>query len=324
MLIEKINTDYNNYRIPGLVMTQNGTLIGYYECRREVSDWAEIDLKIVRSVDKGETWETVKIISGKGHTLNNPVMIPNGNDVHFLYMRNYKELLYCKSEDDGISFPDTDEVKGVFEQGGFSYNVAAIGPGHGIIHNGNIIIPVWFAYNEEKPKAHYPSFIASIYSLDGGKSWKMGEIIGKETLINPSECAFAVTKDDKVLISIRNENDDKRRALSVSDTGYSGWSEPECCENLRDPICQGSMDSENGRIYHINCDNERDGTVVNNATGRLNLTIKISDDYFKTYKSIVVSEVGGYSDIAVHENEIYVLYEKDPTNDGLYFKKIKY
>ena len=49
MLIEKINTEYREYRIPGLILTEKGTLIGYYECRDSTSDWARIDLKIIRS-----------------------------------------------------------------------------------------------------------------------------------------------------------------------------------------------------------------------------------------------------------------------------------
>ena len=85
------------------------------------------------------------------------------------------------------------------------YNVAAVGPGHGIVHEGKMIVPIWFAQNKDDQLAHHPSIIATLYSTDGEK-WHLGELIGQKVLIDPSECALAVTADNKVLISIRNEN----------------------------------------------------------------------------------------------------------------------
>ncbi len=315
MWIEKAKTEYDNYRIPGLIMTEKGTLLAYYECRRTMSDWADIDLKVKRSSDKGQTWETVKIIPSGGDTTNNPVMIADGEVVHFLYLKNYKQLFYCQSKDDGITFTAPREITGVFDEGGFFYNCVAIGPGHSIVHNDTIIIPVWFAHNLAEEKAHLPSFVSCIYSKDHGENWHLGEKIDGAGLINGNECAYAVTKDGKVLISIRNTNDHHRRYLAVSDNGYDNWKGLAPCENLPDPFCQGSMDSRNGKIFHINCSNL--------SAERINLTVKISEDCFKTYESILVDEIGGYSDIAVSDDAIYVLYERSAEN-GLYFKKIPY
>ena len=63
----------------------------------------------------------------------------------------------------------------------------------------------------------------------------------------------------------------------------------------------GSMTHCNGIIYHSNCDS---------ATERKNLTVKISDDCFKTCRNIYVSDVGGYSDIAILEDKLFIVYEK--------------
>jgi len=314
VLLEKINGEYSNCRIPGLIRTEKGTLLAYYECRREFSDWADIDLKIIRSSDNGETWTTVKIIPSAGNTLNNPVMIVHGEDIHLLYCKNYNRLFYAKSMDDGLSFSEAEDISVVFENCGFFYSVVAVGPGHGIVHNDTLLIPVWFACNEEDPKAHKPSVIGTIFSKDNGVTWELGEIIGKEKLINPSECALGIDKDEKVLISIRNENPVHQRALAVSDTGYSGWEEVQFSDILTDPICQGSLDSYNGKLFHINCECQ---------TERKDLCIKISEDNFKTAQRILVDEEGGYSDIVVTEDWMYIIYERDLANDGLYFKKIK-
>ena len=132
-------------------------------------------------------------------------------------------------------------------------------------------------------------------------------------MINPSECALANTADNKVLISIRNENEDHLRAFAVSDDGISNWGDVYFDPQMPDPICMGSMCSDNGKIYHINCQSN---------TARENLTVKISKDGFKSFERVFVDTPAGYSDIAVKNDMLYILYERDCNNGGLYFKKI--
>lgn len=62
----------------------------------------------------------------------------------------------------------------------------------------------------------------------------------------------------------------------------------------------GSMTHRNGMIYHSNCDSDSE---------RKNLSIKISDDCFKTYSKIFVSDLGGYSDIAILGDKLFIFYE---------------
>ncbi len=300
MVVEKKAADYTDFRIPGIVVTERGTLLRYCECRRSSSDWADIDIKVSRSTDEGKTWENVLLIKSNGNTLNNPVMFVNGEQLVFLYCKNYKEIWKCVSTDDGKSFGKTERVN--FESGvDFFYNVVALGPGHGIVHNGRLIVPVWFAYNQENEKSHHPSFISTFFSDDRGESWKVGEIIFEDELKNPSECALAVTAENEFLISIRHEGEKRTRGLAKSADGISSWRELHFEENLPDPTCMGSMTHCNGRIYHSNCDS---------ACERRNLTVKISNDCFKTSHNIYVSDLGGYSDIAIWEDKLFILYEK--------------
>lgn len=313
IMLEKSGGEYRQCRIPGIVRTKTGALLAYYECRRDISDWAEIDLKIIRSTDEGKTWSLVKKIPGASDTLNNPVAVVCGEKIFFLYCKNYKQIFVSGSDDDGVTFTDGKEIEGSFSRQEFFFNALAIGPGHGVFHNGNIIIPVWFSYNRENPEAHRPSSILTIYSKDMGKTWHMGEKIGENFLINPSECALAVTKNE-VIISIRNENPVHLRGISRSLNGYERWSDVKFSEILPDPICQGSMDTDGESLFHINCDSQK---------SRENLTLKISRDEFESYIAIKVDEGGGYSDIAVTDEKIYVIYEKDIDNDGLYFKVIE-
>ncbi len=311
MLIEKVKGEkYSQCRIPGIVITESGTLLAYYECRKSNSDWADIDIKIIRSTDDGNSWQTVTVFEGNGNTLNNPVMFVNENKLHFLFLENYKTLFHCVSTDNGQSFSSPEEIRIECD---LFYNVIAVGPGHGIVHNGKMIVPVWLSQNRDDPKAHRPSVISTLYS-ENGNEWSLGEFIGTDSLVNPSECALAVTDDNSILISIRNENGTNERAFATSRSGYDGWTDLHFDQAFPDPVCMGSMCYENGTVYHINCESK---------TARENLTVKISRDCFKSFDSIFVDTPAGYSDIAVKNGTLYILYERDCTNGGLYFKKLK-
>ena len=313
MQIEKAKTEYSQYRIPGLVLTGAGTLLGYYECRRTDSDWADIDLKIIRSTDGGETWQTVKLFAGRGDTMNNPVMIVDGDSIHLLFFRNYRQLYHCVSTDDGYTFSEPREITAELTKYGFFFNAAAVGPGHGIVHRGRLLVPIWFAENRDDPFAHGPSFIGVLYSEDGGTCWQVGEIIGRDVLKDPSECALAPLRDGQVLISIRNENDCRQRAFAMSEDGIANWQGLHFDPKMPDPICQGSLCAADGKLFHINCaSNEK----------REKLTVKISADGFETFASLLVDDPGGYADIAVRDGVIYVLYERDTRFGGLYFKTL--
>lgn len=307
MLVESARGEYTDFRIPGMVVTSDGTLLRYCECRKGQSDWASIDLKVARSTDGGETWETVLWVMGEENTLNNPVMIADGGRVHFLYCKNYRELYYAVSDDDGVTFCDARRV--CFEKSvDFFFSVVAVGPGHGIVHKGRLLVPIWFACNREDPKAHRPSRIATLYSEDGGNSWRVGESIFPEVLCNPSECALAVTGADEVLISIRHEGAEKRRGLAISADGISSWRDLRFPETLSDPVCMGSMTHDGKTVYHSNCDSE---------AGRVNLTVKCSEDEFRTFRARTVSDLGGYSDLALRNGKLCILYEKTvPSADG--------
>ena len=222
MIIENHGGKYYHHRIPGIICTGFGSFLAYYESRKTDSDWSEIDIKIIRSTDNGKTWQTVKIISGEGQTLNNPVMIADGDSLHFLFCENYKRVFHSVSTDDGETWSVPVEITEVFDH--IEHTVVALGPGHGLtLPDGTMIIPVWFALNHENKKAHRPSFISTLYSKDNGKTWHAGEIIKSDILVNPSECAAALLSDDSVVMSIRNENDCRLRFFAKSQDGISDW-----------------------------------------------------------------------------------------------------
>lgn len=314
MIIENHGGEYYHCRIPGIVCTGFGSLLAYYECRKTDSDWSEIDLKIIRSTDNGLTWRTVKMINGYGKTINNPVMIVNGNALHLLYCENYKRVFHSVSHDEGKSWSESEEITEVFSC--VEHTVVALGPGHGITaSDGTMLIPVWFAFNKENKTAHRPSFISTLYSKDNGKTWCVGEIINNDFLVNPSECTLGILSDASVIMSIRNENDCRLRCFAKSQNGYENWQIPVFDERFRDPICQGSMTNSENMICHINCDDKND---------RKNLTLKITNDDFKTVKRIKIDDCGGYSDICIKNNRAYIIYEDTTDTEDKYYVDLKF
>ena len=108
---------YPCYRIPGIIATEQGTLIVCYEARSSFSDWSVIDLYARRSLDGGKTWQPRQLLfSGMGkNTANNPVMISDGDRVHFLCLENYKRLFHRVSTDEGRTWSAPVEITDALE-----------------------------------------------------------------------------------------------------------------------------------------------------------------------------------------------------------------
>ncbi len=58
---------YHTYRIPGLVLTRQGTLLAFCEGRKASgSDAGDIDLLLKRSADGGMTWSAQQLVYEEG------------------------------------------------------------------------------------------------------------------------------------------------------------------------------------------------------------------------------------------------------------------
>lgn len=324
---------YAHFRIPGIVVTQKGTLLAYAEARKSLrGDWGSIDIVLRRSADRGKTWSPFRVISqvegpkAKNPvalaqklaepgdvTYNNPVAIADRKPgvVHFLFCLEYMRAFYMRSEDDGVSFSKPVEITGAFE--GFrleyAWKVLATGPGHGIqLKNGRLLVPVWLSLGTGG-HAHRPSVSATIYSDDRGKSWRRGEIAVPDSaeFVFPNETSAAQLSDGRVMLNVRTESQSRRRTVVVSKNGVSGWSAARFDDALLEPICFGSLLSLGGkRLVFSNPD------WLGNHRERKNLTVQLSLDDGKTWKSKRVIEAGGagYSDLAVGpDGTIYCFYE---------------
>jgi sialidase-1 len=324
---------YEGYRIPALVMTTKGTLLAFCAARKGLGDWDDIDIAMRRSTDGGKTWEPQKIVADRGGMVADnpsPIVDKVTGAVHFLYQVNYAQLYYMRSDDDGKTFSTPVDITGTvhnYRRGWvndasskqYGWSVIAPGPGHAIqLKNGRLLVTIWMSPEYR----HRPSAIATVYSDDHGKSWKAGELV-PEALKHPSEHVAVELADGSVMLNIRSEGDEHRRAYSISKDGISGWSKPALVPDLYEPVCMASLirlssqpKQKRNRLLFANPDSSGKPFAPNNKYNMLSrddLTIKLSYDEGKTWPVKKLLEAGGtgYSDMAVGpDGTAYIVYER--------------
>jgi len=320
---------YYTYRIPGMVVTTKGTVLAYCEARQDSrSDWANIDVLLRRSLDGGKTWGPRQKLADSGKkTVNNPVAIVDRKTgaVHFLYCVNYARCFYMRSDNEGKTFTNPVEITKTFERfrSEYDWNVIATGPGHGIqLKRGRLLVPVWLSTGGRR---HRPSVVATIHSDDGGATWQPGQIVVRhgESFINPSETVAVQLHDGRVMLNIRSESSQRRRLVSFSDDGATGWSAPRFDDELYEPICMGSIVRmteqpaySKNRIVFANPDS--------GETARRNVSIKLTYDEGESWVVNKVLEPGisGYTDLAVGPDKtIYCFYERGTVSGSHYDPK---
>ena len=342
------NDGYGLYRIPGIVVTSQGTVLAYCEARKSgKTDWGHIDVVLRRSTDGGITWSPMKklveldaakftrnqaaVAQGLGKegefTINNPVAIadPRPGVVHFLYCVEYNRLFYMRSDDDGLLFSKPVEITAAVEKlkPSYDWQCFAVGQGHGLrLQNGRLIAAVWLSTGKGG-HAHRPSVVTTIYSDDDGQTWHVGDIVAHETkpLVNPSESVLLELADSRVQINTRSESPEHRRAVAVSPDGSTKWSEPKFHEDLLEPICMANIirwttakGGGKNRIVFANPHNlDRANAKPGQGRDRKNLSLKLSYDEGITWPVNKTLEAGpsGYSDLAVAaDGSLLCFYER--------------
>ena len=357
---EKINlfeagTDgYAHYRVPAITVSAKGTVLVFAEARKSArGDWGTQDIVMRRSDDGGRTWEPPRVIARvEGEIQQNPAALEQDlaqpgeityNNIvpiadaktgalHFLFCIEYARAYSMRSDDDGHTFSEPVDITATFEKfrGEYDWKVIATGPGHGIrLRNGRLLVPVWLS-DGSGGHAHRPSIVSVIYSDDDAKTWERGDVVVRHPdLQNPSETLAIELTDGRVMLNMRNESPEHRRAVSYSASGATGWSTPEFHPDLIEPICMGSLvrlstQAEHGRnrILFANPDSSepRDPEKPERSFKRQNVTVRMSYDEGETWPVSRPIEPGisGYSDLAVGpDGTIYLIYERGtPTDRG--------
>ena len=352
-VFEAQTSGYAHYRVPAITVSPAGTVMVVVEARESSSgDWGLQDILLRRSYDRGLTWdEPRKIVQLEGEpeqneaalaqglsepgvqTYNNIVPIPDEQEgvVHFLVCSAYARAYYMRTSDDGETFSEPVDITETFERfrDEYDWKVIATGPGHGIRHSsGRLIVPVWLS-DGTGGHAHRPSIASTIYSDDAGASWERGDVVVRHPeLKNPSETLAVELSDGSVMLNIRNESEEHRRAVTVGPDGATGWSPIRFDNALVEPICMGSLLRVGGVLLFANPDSTepRDATNPLGNWKRQNLSIRLSDDDGMTWphKRVIEPGVSGYSDLAAGpDGSVYCVYEDGtPTDRGTHVKYV--
>ncbi len=308
--------DVGYYRIPGIVRTEAGTLLVVCEARASASDWAGIDLTLLRSEDGGESWsEPVVLTAGirERKTINNPVLFASGDGtVHLLYCVEYGlegagGVFYRKSCDDGRTWSDVREISADCEPK--LHNVFAPGPGHGICRrNGQLLVPVWLVPKSAgvERMAHHPAEVRTLTSDDGGKRWTLSEQIPDGGIHDPNETAAAELCDGRVILNVRATRLGCR-AQTIGDG--QRFAPMRAVPELVDPTCFGSIAAaEIDGIHAVACVNCAD------QNARRNLTVSVSADGGTTWsaKTVITEGAAGYADLAIGpDGTMFVVFENE-------------
>lgn len=321
-------TSYQNYRIPGLVATKNGSLLAYWEARNDSgTDTGKTDIMVRRSTDGGKTFSDCLFLSsdayaaaGYGDTLTNPLItVGNNGRLHLMFMCECGNagVWYLYSDDDGVTWSEAVNIVDTFNKSEIGWSMCNLGPGHGIClqngeNAGRLIMPVW-CYTGTYD-------VYTLYSDDNGVNWTLGERVAQ----NLDESCIVELSDGRVMVNSRQyglpydeaspnrTEEEAYRAVSISKTGVDGWTDTYFDKTLIDPACEGSICSTkiNGKhaLLFVNCANKTD---------RKDLTVRCSFDNGRSWvsKSVYLDEVAWYSDITVDANgTVYVIHEDSSIN----------
>jgi sialidase-1 len=317
---------YHTYRIPGVVVTDQGTLLAFCEGRKTGrGDHGDLDLVLKRSEDGGKTWSQQQIVQEEGGdakiTIGNPCPVVDSDTgtIWLAFCRDNDRVFITHSEDDGKTWSDRAEITQRVKDPEWSWY--ATGPGHGIQllqgpHKGRLVVPCDCRDSKGHGNWNEKGRSLIVYSDDHGKTWTKGGI----TAPSMNECEVVELADGSLLLSMRNYRGKNLRAFSVSQDGGQTWSAPENHAQVYCPTCQASLQRYSLTPRNIVLYSGPGGG------GRNNLTVRASYDEGKTWPVARVLQQGpsAYSDLVVlPDGDVGCLYEtgKDHPYETITFAK---
>lgn len=339
-----------SFRIPGLVTSNKGTLLGVYDVRYNNSaDLQEhIDIGLSRSTDGGKTWEKMRIPMTFGETGGLPAGQNGVGDPSILVdtktntiwivaawthgiggqrawtasgqgmdMDHTAQLVLAKSEDDGKTWSEpiniTEQVKDPL------WYFLLQGPGRGItMADGTLVFPIQYIDAQRVPNA------GVMYSKDRGNTWKIHNL----ARTNTTEAQVAEVEPGVLMLNMRDNRGGSRAVSTTTDLGETWTEHPSSRKALPEPVCMASLISVKAKDNVL----KKDILLFSNPNttkGRNHITIKASLDGGLTWlpenQLLLDAENGwGYSCLTMIDKEtVGILYESSVAHMTFQALKLK-
>ncbi|SDS49230.1 sialidase family protein [Opitutus sp. GAS368] len=285
------------YRIPGIITSNQGTLVAFCDARMERAGDPpnRIDLVMKRSVDGGKTWGPLRTLvdNGKGAVADSCGLVDRQTGTLWIFSVYAPEGVGSQnaadgvagatfqfktitSDDDGLTWSGPKDFTPMMKRPDWA--AGSTGVGNGIqMRNGRLILPRYNA-DYRRPRATPETATSFVcYSDDHGKTWKMGAPV--QGAGGANECQVAELTDGTLMINMRGMAGNARK-VAYSKDGGATWSPPVEDPALIEPRCQGSLCRLTGASTP-----DRSRLLFANPASlkRENLTVRLSFDEGRTW-----------------------------------------
>lgn len=328
----------HSYRIPGLVTSTKGTLLGVYDIRRQNNYDLQDDVQVglSRSVDSGQTWMPMQVIvdmsksdpilprSQNGAGDPSILVDPKTGSIWVMALWTHgiggdrawwgvhqgmtpedqaAQVVLVKSTDDGKTWSSpiniTEQIKDP------SWYILLQGPGRGItMADGTLVFPFQYVDSARMPHA------TIVYSKDGGRNWK----IGAPARSNTTEAQVVEITPGTLMLNMRDNRGGSRAVATTSDMGQNWVEHASSRSALQEPVCMASLIKVDAKDNVLG----RDILLFSNPNttkGRTHITIKASLDGGLTWNEanqLLLDEqlTWGYSCLSMIDPQtVGILYE---------------
>ncbi len=249
------------YRIPGIVTTNEGTVIAAYDVRYR--GWGDlpgdIDVAISRSSDGGRSWEPMRIVMDMGRDerwnfdgVGDPAILVD-RTTNTIWVaatwshgnRSWRgsgpgfspeetgQLLLVKSEDDGVTWSKPINITEQVKKRDWCFVLAS--PGTGITtHDGTLVFPAQYQDTLENKRMPYATVM---FSKDHGETWS----IGTGARSNTTECRVVELEPGHWMLNMRDNRGGSRAVHTTRDAGKTWQEHPSSRSALPEPVCNAGL-----------------------------------------------------------------------------------